>query len=52
MRVSIPPHIKEAFEKCDKYILPGRKIDPNAPEEAKEAFEIYIKWKEKFDDFM
>ncbi len=52
MRVAIPKNIIEAFEKCKKYVSPGPIIDPNAPSDAKEAFKIWLKWEEKYDDFM
>lgn len=45
MRVAIPKNISEAYEKCRKYLTPGPVIDPDAPSEAKEAFEIWLAWK-------
>ena len=52
MRVITPKSIYDAFDKCKKYVKPGPILDSDAPEEAKEAFEIWIKWEKEHEDFM
>lgn len=52
MRLATPQHIYNAYKKCEKYLLDGLKIDDNAPDDAKEAFKIWLDWEREHEDFM
>lgn len=52
MRVITPEYIFAAFDECKKYVLPNGEIDPNAPDEAKKAYEIWKEWEKKHENIM
>lgn len=51
MRTALPQNIIEAFEKYNPYILKNGELDPNAPDDVKEAYETVMKWEKEQTEY-